>query len=132
MSAAAPDSLLAFIHEELKCQIAETLTAKWKDEVLEIAMQEDREYTVFTAFRNALTAALEPVRQFPARYKSGQGGPADALPPAIARYRGEAAGAPGPLMSVSEHVAIVAKQAERSPSFASMISELRKRDSRQA
>ena len=68
----AADSLLALIGDELKRQIAASFDAAWKAAVLQLADREDREYRVFTAFRNELTAAFAGLRAFPERYAKHQ------------------------------------------------------------
>ena len=69
---ATGDSILAMIGDELKKYIAATFDPVWKAAVLELADREDREYKVFTAFRNELTAAFAGLRAFPERYARHQ------------------------------------------------------------
>ena len=121
MSEPATDSILSLIHDELKRQIAATLDAGWKSDVLSLAEHEDREYNIVSAFRVEAAAAFQTLRQFPAKYRKIQGRPAEALPPGIARYRAESQESPGPRMTAEEHDAIVAERIEKDPVFARMM-----------
>ena len=123
MSEPAPDSILSLIHDELKRQIAATLDAGWKTDVLSLAEHEDREYNIVSAFRVEAAAAFQALRQFPAKYRKIQGRPAETLPPGIARYRAESQESPGPRMTAEEHDAIVAERIEKDPVFARMMTK---------
>lgn len=108
----SPEGILGLIHEELKRQIAESLDAEWKAAVLGIAEQQEREYMVFTAFKNCLTSALESVRRFPEQYRKMQG--KTSVSPSIQRYREENQPT-GPLMTEAQRRAILEKAAARAP-----------------